>query len=52
MKIDILVTNETKKKGSGIENLDGIIHCWGVARRDERAKAEEVYKSRRDSRMQ
>lgn len=39
MNIDIMVISETKKKGSGIEDIDGVFHCWSGVRKEERAKA-------------
>lgn len=37
--MDILIISETKKKGNGTENLNGIIHCWSGVQNGERAKA-------------
>lgn len=39
MKLDLLITSETKKKGSGTENLEDVIHCWSGVKKEEHAKA-------------
>lgn len=35
----MLLTTETKKKGNGIEEIQGIVHIWSGINKDQKAKS-------------